>query len=304
MRSTTRASSAFSSVRCWVGSSSSSTIRTSAPERLYSSFSSSSFPLPTYVRRSGRARCWISSPPGSTPAVRISSRSSASSSSSSMPCASTASTNPRSGSLPGVGSGSALRHRGIIAQEMNAETLAQRTLELVDIPSVSRDEAAIAALRRRGGAARARLRRRRLGSVHDSAAPPIGSSSCSPVTSTRCRRRRTFPGRREGGAVVGLGASDMKGGLAVMIELARWAAEAARPDLRPRLPLLPARGDRARGERTARLLRGLPAALRGGARARCSSRPTTRSRPAASATSRRGSSSAGRARTRRARGSG
>ena len=47
VRSMTRVSSAFSRNRCWAGSSSSSTMRLSAPASRNRSFSSSSLPLPT-----------------------------------------------------------------------------------------------------------------------------------------------------------------------------------------------------------------------------------------------------------------
>ncbi len=108
---------------------------------------------------------------------------------------------------------------------MNAETLAQRTLDLVDIPSVSREEAAIA--------------RYVADAVPLERAFDDGDSVL--FTTPRSDDRElvvlaghldtvpaqgNLPGHRQGSAVVGLGASDMKGGLAVMIELARWAAEA------------------------------------------------------------------------------
>jgi succinyl-diaminopimelate desuccinylase len=108
--------------------------------------------------------------------------------------------------------------------------LAGRTLELVDIPSVSGDERAILdhvsgvlagvegqlhadadglllLLPRRG-------RPLVLLAGHLDTVPTQGN----------------LPGRREGDAIVGLGASDMKGACAVMIELALWAA-AERPRL-------------------------------------------------------------------------
>ena len=99
------------------------------------------------------------------------------------------------------------------------DRLAARTLELVDIPSESRDEARLAAhvagVLRSGG-----LEVLDLGDTCVLARPPgvrppvllAGHLDTVPAQGNR-------PGRREGDRVVGLGASDMKGALAVMIEL-------------------------------------------------------------------------------------
>jgi succinyl-diaminopimelate desuccinylase len=98
------------------------------------------------------------------------------------------------------------------------ERLAARTLELVDIPSESGEEAAIVAhvtaLLRAGGTAV-----RDLGDTCVLAGPegaPIllaGHLDTVPAQGNR-------PGRRDGERVHGLGASDMKGAVAVMLELA------------------------------------------------------------------------------------
>ena len=149
VRSTTRASSASSSARCWVG------LELVVGEQHLGAacsrrrcFSSSSFPLPTYVRGSGRARCCTSSPTGldagrarelaelaelvvavgtlrehgdEEPALRL---------------------------RPGCGIGLARGHCEIMPRYAPAVTaladrLAARTLELVDIPSESGNEEAI-----------------------------------------------------------------------------------------------------------------------------------------------------------------
>src|SRR3954469_9863985 len=95
------------------------------------------------------------------------------------------------------------------------ERLAARTLELIDIPSESRDEASIAA-----HVAALLPDARDLGDTGLLAGPEGarvllgGHFDTVPAQGNR-------PGRREGDRVFGLGASDMKGAVAVMIELVR-----------------------------------------------------------------------------------
>src|SRR4051795_2405138 len=101
--------------------------------------------------------------------------------------------------------------------------LAGRTLDLVDIHSESGHEAEIYAYVT-GSVA--------LPAVHDDGESVLFAKRTGKPFVLLAGHTDTvpaqgnLPGRIENGAVVGLGASDMKGGLAVMIELGRWAADA------------------------------------------------------------------------------
>src|SRR4051812_18172257 len=101
-----------------------------------------------------------------------------------------------------------------------ADRLAARTLELIDVPSESHDEDALAA--------------HVLDVLRDAGARDAGDPCVLAGTTARGERPLVLlaghldtvpaqgnrPGRRDAGAVHGLGAADMKGAVAVMLDLA------------------------------------------------------------------------------------
>jgi succinyl-diaminopimelate desuccinylase len=101
--------------------------------------------------------------------------------------------------------------------------LAERTLALVDLPSPSREEAAVYEYVAEAVP---------LPLVYDDGESLLyAKRDGKPLVllaghTDTVPEQGNLPGRLANGAVHGLGATDMKGGLAVMIELGRWAAEA------------------------------------------------------------------------------
>jgi succinyl-diaminopimelate desuccinylase len=114
------------------------------------------------------------------------------------------------------------------AARQNHRMLAERTLQLVDTPSGSGAEAACAAVVREAVPLELRWSSGEtlLYSTGRTGKPVLllaGHLDTVPA-------QGNIPGRIADGAVHGLGAADMKGGVAVMVELARWIAE-ERPEL-------------------------------------------------------------------------
>jgi len=104
---------------------------------------------------------------------------------------------------------------------MPVSDLAARTLELVDVPSESRHE----------GAAMELVRNLVPGDpLYDDGEAIVWGEATAPVVLAghldTVPAQENLPGRIDGDAVHGLGASDMKGGVAVMLELARAGAPA------------------------------------------------------------------------------
>ncbi|MGZ4339366.1 MAG: succinyl-diaminopimelate desuccinylase [Gaiellaceae bacterium] len=104
--------------------------------------------------------------------------------------------------------------------------LADRTLELVNLPSESRHEEGVYAYVRASVPLPA--------AFDDGESVLFANRTGKPLVllaghTDTVPAQGNLPGRLEDSCVVGLGASDMKGGLAVMIELARWADETELP---------------------------------------------------------------------------
>ncbi|HET8751924.1 MAG TPA: succinyl-diaminopimelate desuccinylase [Gaiellaceae bacterium] len=104
---------------------------------------------------------------------------------------------------------------------MPASDLATRTLELVDVPSESRHEAAAMDLVRSVLPGEPLYDDGEAIVWGDAAAPVVLAGHLDTVPA-----QENLPGRIADGVVHGLGTSDMKGGVAVMLELARAAVSA------------------------------------------------------------------------------
>jgi succinyl-diaminopimelate desuccinylase len=112
-----------------------------------------------------------------------------------------------------------------MSQQEPRDRLATRTLELVSIPSVSRSEAEAMAY------VRDELPLEPLFASDDVLFAMTGRREGRPLVLLAGHvdtvpAQDNLPGSIEDGDVVGLGASDMKGGVAVMLELAGWARSA------------------------------------------------------------------------------
>jgi len=109
----------------------------------------------------------------------------------------------------------------IMTSAVPVPDLAARTLQLVDVLSESRREAELVALVRRLAPGRPLYDDGEVLLYGEPGAPVVLAGHLDTVPA-----QGNVPGRIEDGAVHGLGASDMKGGLAVMLELARALAPA------------------------------------------------------------------------------